>query len=514
MSQHSIMTTSDNPQLFGHPKGLFYLFFAELWERFSFYGMRALLILYMVKEMFSTEAERDSISIGIYAAYGILVYATPAIGGMIADRILGFRRAIMLGAIFFTAGHFILAIEHPVSFYIALALLIVGNGFFKPNISSFVGTLYEKGDERRDSGFTIFYMGINIGAAIAPILCGWLGSTYGWHYGFGAAGIGMLSGLIVFWNGLQSNAFGAHGLPPSEEKLNNKYLGIKLKHLIPVVALLFVPAIAYLIQYGEFLLNAFGTTLFEGTIVSFIFNILVLGVLGYFVWMFYQVSGKERHQLIVVLWMTLLMTIFWGFYELSGSLITLFADRNVNLVLFTAASTNSISALFVVALAIPFSLMWVFIQKRNVNPRTPYKFAYGLIFLGLGFSAFSYSSNFADEMGKVPFIFLVVGYLFLVIGELMMSPVGLSKITELTPKRLVGFMMGIWFLSSAYAFNIGGFIGKSMAINTGDASDVSGLDSLYVYTEGFGTIGMVGIGVGLVALLLSPFLVKLMHEVH
>jgi len=508
------MTTDTNPQLLGHPKGLFYLFFAELWERFSFYGMRALLMLYMVKEMFSSEAEKDSISIGIYAAYGMLVYATPAIGGMIADRILGFRRSIMLGAIFFTAGHFILAIEHPVFFYAALALLIVGNGFFKPNISSFVGTLYEKGDVRRDSGFTIFYMGINIGAAVAPILCGWLGHTYGWHYGFGAAGIGMLSGLLVFWRGTKINVFGAHGLPPSEEKLDKRYFGVKIKHLIPLVALLSVPGIAYLIQYGEFLLNAFGGVLFEGTLVSLLFNILVLGVLGYFIWMFFQVSGKERHQLIMVLWMTLLMTIFWGFYELSGSLITLFADRNVNLVLFTAAGTNSISAIFVVVLAIPFSLMWIAMQKRNFNPRTPYKFAYGLIFLGLGFYAFSYSGNFADDLGKVPFIFLVVGYLCLVVGELMMSPVGLSKITELAPKRLVGFMMGIWFLSSAYAFNIGGFIGKKMAINTGGSEEISGFDSLYVYTQGFGTIGMVGVGVGLVALVLSPLLVKLMHEVH
>ncbi|MCP4458679.1 MAG: MFS transporter, partial [Cytophagales bacterium] len=419
-----------------------------------------------------------------------------------------------IGAVFFTIGHFILAIEHPVFFYAALAFLIVGNGFFKPNISSFVGTLYEKGDVRRDSGFTIFYMGINIGAAVAPILCGWLGNTYGWHYGFGAAGIGMLSGLLVFWRGTKANVFGNHGLPPSEEKLDKTYLGIKIKHLIPIIAMLAVPLIAYLIQYGEFILNGFGSILFEGTLVSFIFNILVLGVLGYFIWMFFQVSGKERHQLIMVLWMTLLMTIFWGFYELSGSLITLFADRNVNLVFFSAAGTNSISAIFVVALAIPFSLMWIAMQKRNFNPRTPYKFAYGLIFLGLGFYTFSYSVNFADDLGKVPFIFLAVGYLALVIGELMMSPVGLSKITELAPKRLVGFMMGIWFLSSAYAFNIGGFIGKKMAINTGGTEEVSGFDSLYIYTEGFGTIGMVGVGVGLFALILSPLLVKLMHEVH
>lgn len=505
---------SKEPELLGHPKGLFYLFFAELWERFSFYGMRALLTLYMVKEMFSAVAERDSIAFGIYASYGMLVYATPAIGGMLADRLLGFRRAIMLGAVFMALGHFVLAIEHPVFFFIALGLLIVGNGLFKPNISSFVGSLYHKGDVRRDSGFTIFYMGINIGAAVAPILCGWLGSTYGWHYGFGAAGIGMLSGLIVFWKGIKANVFGDHGLPPNRDKLDHKFYGIKLKHIVPLVAILLVPGIAYLIHYGDIILAAFGTTFFDGTIVSFIFNLLVIGVIGYLVWMFLQVSGKERQQLIMILYMTFLMTIFWGFYELTGSLITLFADRNVNLVLFSAAGTNGITAIFVVALAIPFSLMWIYLQKKGLNPRTPYKFAFGLILIGLGFLVLAMSASFADEAGRVPFIFLAGGYFLFVVGELNMSPVGLSKITELAPKRLVGFMMGIWFLSSAYAFNIGGLIGKKMAITTDSSADASGFESLAVYADGFEKIAMVGIGFGLIAIILAPFLKKWMHDIH
>lgn len=508
------MNATQQPELFGHPKGLFYLFFAELWERFSFYGMRALLTLYMVNEMFSASSERDTIAFGIYAAYGMLVYATPALGGMVADRLLGFRRAVMLGAIFFTLGHFILAIEHPIAFFTALGLLIVGNGFFKPNISSFVGTLYEKGDVRRDSGFTIFYLGINVGAAVAPILCGWLGATYGWHYGFGAAGIGMLTGLIVFWKGTQQGVFGDHGLPPSEEALDEKVFGLKKKQWVPVVAVLLVPVIAYLIQFGDFALTMFGDVMFEGTIVSFIFNILVLGILGFLIWTFTQVSGKERGQLFMVLYMTLLMTVFWAFYELTGSLLTLFADRNVELVMFTAAGTNGITAIFVVLLAIPFSAMWIAMQKRNLNPRTPYKFAIGLLLIGVGFYVLALSGGFANSEGKVPMIFLVAGYFLFVVGELNMSPVGLSKITELTPKRLVGFMMGIWFMAVAYAFNIGGLIGRSMAINTDDISSVSGMDSLAVYVEGFEGIGMVGLGLGAGALVLAPFLKKLMHEVH
>ena len=327
------MEHTNEQQLFGHPKGLFYLFFAELWERFSFYGMRALLTLYMVKELFVALEERDSIAFGIYASYGTLVYATPALGGMLADKLLGFRRAIMLGAVFMALGHFVLALEHPVFFYAALALLIVGNGLFKPNISSFVGTLYHHHDDRRDSGFTIFYMGINIGAFVAPLLCGWLGETYGWHYGFGIAGFGMLLGLLVFWKGIKSNVFGEHGNPPNAEVLEERKFGLKIKNFVPIVAVLLVPLIAYLIQFGDVVLSLFNAVMFEGTIVSFIFNLIVLGIVVYIIWIMFQVTVEERKKLVVIMFLTLMMTIFWAFYELSGSLITLFADRNVNLIL-------------------------------------------------------------------------------------------------------------------------------------------------------------------------------------
>ena len=190
---------SDQKQIFGHPQGLFYLFFAELWERFSFYGMRALLTLYMIDVIFQALAERDYATAAVYSSYGSLVYASTVIGGKLSDKILGMRNSIFLGGILMSIGHFVLAIEDNMAFFLALSLIIVGNGFFKPNISTFVGTLYEKGDPKKDSGFTIFYMGINIGGWVAPLLCGWLAATYGWHYGFGLAGICMLTGLIVFW---------------------------------------------------------------------------------------------------------------------------------------------------------------------------------------------------------------------------------------------------------------------------------------------------------------------------
>ncbi|MGB1971425.1 MAG: peptide MFS transporter, partial [Flavobacteriaceae bacterium] len=203
------MTTETQPEatLLGHPKGLFYLFFAELWERFSFYGMRALLTLYMVNVIFEALATRDIAAAAVYASYGSLVYASTVIGGRISDTLLGFRKSILLGGILMALGHFVLAIENNFMFYLALGLIVVGNGFFKPNISTFVAALYKENDPRKDSGFVIFYMGINIGGFVAPLLCGWLGAAYGWHYGFGLAGIGMLTGLAFFWKGIKAGVF-------------------------------------------------------------------------------------------------------------------------------------------------------------------------------------------------------------------------------------------------------------------------------------------------------------------
>ena len=205
----------EEPQLLGHPKGLFYLFFAELWERFSFYGMRALLTLYMVDVVFAALTNRDYAAAAVYASYGSLVYASTVVGGKVSDSILGMRHSIFLGGILMAIGHFVLAIENDIAFYLALAFIVVGNGFFKPNISTFVGSLYKEGDPRKDSGFTIFYMGINIGAFVSPLLCGWLGSEYGWHYGFALAGFGMLLGLAFFWSGIKKNVFGERGMPNS-----------------------------------------------------------------------------------------------------------------------------------------------------------------------------------------------------------------------------------------------------------------------------------------------------------
>ncbi|MCF6297237.1 MAG: oligopeptide:H+ symporter [Flavobacteriaceae bacterium] len=508
-----IIKTEEQREFFGHPVGLFYLFFAELWERFSFYGMRALLMLYMVNEIFKALAERDAAAAAVYASYGSLVYASTVIGGRISDKILGMRSSIFLGGILMSLGHFVLAIENDIAFFLALAFIVIGNGFFKPNISTFVGSLYKDGDRRKDSGFTIFYMGINIGGFAAPLLCGWLAMKYGWHYGFGLAGIGMLTGLIFFWSGIKKNVFGNRGLPPSQEVYEKKILGIPQKTFVPIVAFLVAPAIALLLASYKSIASG-ETFLGEQNYVNLLFKLIGIAVIVYMSIIIYNSNPDERKKLFMAVLITFFMTLFWGFHELSGSVITLFADRNVNLDgIMNASQTNSLNSLVIIILSIPVSLFWAYLSKRNLNPRTPYKFGMGLILAGLSFYILSLSGSSADENGMVPFAYLLIMYFIISIGELFMSPVGLSKITDLSPKRIVAFMMGIWFLSSAYAFQIVGFISKQLAVESTDIN-VGGLQTLEIYTNGFDLISKYAFGAGLLVLIFSPLMKKLMSNIH
>ncbi|MGC6478824.1 MAG: peptide MFS transporter [Flavobacteriaceae bacterium] len=494
----------------GHPKGLAYLFFAELWERFSFYGMRALLTLYMVNKIFEAIATRDIAAAAVYASYGSLVYASTVVGGKISDVYLGFRKSILLGGVLMALGHFVLAIENNAAFFLALGLIVVGNGFFKPNISTFVGSLYPEGDQRKDAGFVIFYMGINIGGFVAPLLCGWLAASYGWHYGFGLAGFGMLTGLAFFWSGIRKGVFGNHGLAPQPELLEQKVLGIPRGSLIQVLALLAAPVIAFMLASYQ---GIGGTFFGDQNLVSVLFNVIGVVILGYLVYIMTQVTTEERNKLIVALVITVFMSLFWGFHELSGSVITLFAARNVNLEFIDAAQTNSLNSMFIILLSIPISMMFTYLRKKGKDPRTPYKFGLGLIMAGISFYVLSISGNVADSNGMVPMTYLLVMYFLISVGELFMSPVGLSKITDLSPKRIVGFMMGIWFLSSAYAFQLVGFIGKQLAVES-DSSEISGFDSLSTYINGFEIIAQYALGAGVFAVLLGIYLKRLMGNVH
>ena len=485
-----------------HPRALYYLFFAELWERFSFYGMRALLTLYMVNEVFAAVSNKDTLSIIIYASYGSLVYTTPVIGGRLADKFIGFRSAIILGGIFMAIGHFVMAVEHNVTFFLALGFLVVGNGFFKPNISTMLGSFYEKGDPRKDSGFMLFYMGINLGGFIAPLLCGYLGAVYGWNWGFGVAGVGMLIGLSVFILGIKNGVFEDKGLAPENSKkshLSYIYIG----------ALLFVPLCAYLISLTNTM-----PSLWDLTPTTLLFRFLGVIILGYLFYILYSVSTEERAKLTAVIFLTFFMTIFWGFFELQGATLTLFAERNVDLWLVNPSQTNALNSLFVIALSIPISYLWIFLHKRKLNPYTPYKYFFGLLFMTLCFFILSISKYAANAEGLVPFIYLWGPYLLLTVGELFMSPIGLSKITELSPVRFGGFIMGVWFLSSTYGFQIVNFVGTWLSIDSIPSGGIDPLLSLQSYTNGFESITYVCLGSAVIALIFAPFVKKWMREVH
>lgn len=506
--------------VFGHPKGLLYLFFAELWERFSFYGMRALLVLYMTKHLLFS----DEMSFGIYAAYMSLVYVTPLIGGMLADKILGFRKAIVLGGILMALGHFFLTFEAPIFFYSSLSLIIIGNGFFKPNISSFVGKLYEDNDTRRDAGFTIFYMGINIGGAVAPLLCAWLAESYGWHYGFVLAGIGMLLGLFVFNRGLNNHVFEQKGLIPDKEKYNQKWVGIKTGNLVVIGAFLAVPIFALIVRFYEF----------EHYLVWVVTLFLILFLAS----ILKKVTESERKKLVVATYFTVLYTLFSAIFEQAGSSLTLFADRSVNLVGLNAAQTNSVNSGFIILLAIPFSMLWTYLTRLKKNPNSVIKFGLGLFFLGLGFVIFGVSAQQVDEFAKTPMFYLLLGYLVLTIGELFLSPIGLSKMTELSPVKYIAFIMGVWFSANFFGHFFAGKIASLTTVKEGETSlfsegiygDVSefitglswevviqkneAFQQLYNYVSVYANFGVISITLGLLVVLFRKPIKRRMQNVH
>jgi len=498
-------------------------------ERFSFYGMRALLVLYLVDELFKDLENGKDVAYEIYAAYGSLVYFTPAIGGMIADRLIGHKNSIMLGALLMCIGHFTMAFQSQAIFYMSLGLLIIGNGFFKPNISSLVGGLYEQGDVRRESGFTIFYLGINLGAFIAPLLCGYLGERYGWHYGFSAAGIGMAVGMVVFWIGGLMGAYGGQGDQPLEQQ-NKVVAGMNIRHLVYILSFVFVPVFALLVQFNQ-------TEVFSGTgLLSFLLIALLVLVVIYVGYVCAISDAVTRNRLLVIGVLTFFVTVFWAFFEQAGSSLTLFAEEQVNLVWLNASQTNSINPGYIIFLAIPFSMMWSWLEKRNLNPNTMVKFGLGILQLGLGFLVFALSARFMDDAGRVSMVFLLIGYLFITSGELFLSPIGLAKVTELSPAKLVSFMMGVWFLSSSFAHYIAGYIAKltTGGGHGGASSAEPGLLSPYAeaitgvidpantsvavtnlmtYTGVFAQIAIISFVIGLIALIISPLIKYMMHGI-
>ncbi|QJW99698.1 peptide MFS transporter [Frigoriglobus tundricola] len=443
-----------------HPKVLFFLFMVELWERFSYYGMRAFLVLYLGAQLAAGGFAMDKgTRYAVYAAFGAMVYLTPLAGGFLADKVLGFRLSIIWGAVLMASGQFTLAAGQGNEYmlYLGLALLVTGNGFFKPNISSMIGKFYAQGDARRDQAFTIFYMGINIGAFISPLTCGAVAQIEGWSYGFLIAGTGMVTGLGIFLYTSHCGYLEDHADPPAVGV--KAVAGLPVRPLVFAGTLLFVPVAAALI--------------YKNSIVTYLLIALGSGAVAYMIALSFMYDKAERQRIWVLVILLFFTSVFWGFFELAGSALNVFTDENVDKTVFgnpiPASVFQAVNALFIVLLAPVFTLMWGIMARKNVEPNAPVKFAFGLMLLGVGFLILNLGRGAAVD-GVMPLIFLILCYLFHTLGELALSPVGLSLVTKLAPARLVGFMMGFWFLSSAIGLQAGGWIaGESAAPQGRDA---------------------------------------------
>lgn len=583
------LTAAPRKTFLGHPRGLVVLFLTEMWERFSYYGMRALLVLYLTQHFLFGPREAQ----GIYAAYAALVYLMPVVGGMIADKYLGSRKAVIIGAVLLVAGHFMMAFEgnggreeltigattyelqvegrdqnrtifavngeertqvtispegvsrvgaepaaavaadaavpavaeatgfpaftpaggysletkrdlgfgEPILF-LALSLIIVGVGFLKANISTVVGALYEENDPRRDGGFTIFYVGINLGSVLATAACSYLGIKYGWAYGFGLAGIGMTLGLITFILG-QSWLEGRGGPPNPQMLQTRKVLGLPFEAIFWIGGLIAVFPIWLLMQRHQIIETA----------LPWLAGLIFASVVGY---VLVKLRGSERSRMLVALTLIFFSVLFWALFEQAGSSLTLFADQSTAMPSwFNAPMTQMFNPGIIVIGGPIIAALWVWLGKRNMEPSTPVKFAFALVLVGAGFLLLTWASATQANIDfRVPLLFLFLTYFLHTMGELCLSPVGLSMITKLSVDRVVGLMMGVWFLSSSVAHIAAGFIAQATSTDTVAGVVTSPELALQTYGSIFGTIGWTGVVVGVVLLVLSPLLKKGMAGVH
>jgi POT family proton-dependent oligopeptide transporter len=454
-----------------------------------------------------SQADSDGASYGVYGAFNALLYASPLLGGMLADKLIGFRKAIITGGLFMSFGQIVLAYnafngDTELLFFVGLSFLAIGNGFFKPNISSFLGTFYDRNDSRKDSAFTIFYMGINIGAFLAPLTCGYLAREVHYSLGFLLAGLGMLTGVIVFYK--NRAVFEGKGLPPDIPFLKSSFFaGINREWAVLIGAFLLVPVFSFLIQAEE--------------VTDYILLLVGFGILGYILFNAFKSDEKEEGQrLLVFMALFFVHMIFWALFEQAGGSINILTDRYVNKHGIETSQFQSVNALFIILLAPVFTWIWTVLGRKKLEPRTPMKFFYAMLQIALGYFIIVIGAKSilpeVNEGGLIPIVFVLGMYLFHTTGELSLSPVGLSVVTKLSPVKTVGFVMGSWFVSIAFGHKIGGYLGKLIASPPEGASKAMELQGFIDVYMNWGVY--IVLGVAAILFFISPTLKKWMHGVH
>jgi POT family proton-dependent oligopeptide transporter len=479
-----------------YPKQLWYLFLAEMWERFSFYGMRGMLTLFMVDVSLGLGISEKTANLQ-YGAIQAFVYTFAFVGGMFADKILGFRKSIFWGGLLMIAGSTILAIAPKELFYIGISFTIIGTGFFKPNISSMVGQLYKDGDSRRDTGFSLFYSGINIGALLGGAACIWVAKAYGWNLAFGLSGIFMTFGLLVFM--FTQRTLGPIGVSPkianySDEK--SKFI----RYAVYAGSLLVIPLILILVSTPQY------TDLF----------MYIVGPIAllYLFYELFKLDFNGKSKLLAALVFIVFSIFFWAFFEQSGGSLSLFAKNNLNndflgLKIDPNVVNNSSNSLFVILFSPVVGLLFLWMARKRIEPNSVVKFGLAFLFLALSFYVF-YSLRFYISGDKSSLVVFTFAYLIITFGELFLSPIGLSLMTKLSPKHLHGAMMGLWFLASAYGQYAAGIFGAGMASADENATAAVKMQS---YTEGYHQLAIYALIAGVVLLAISPLVRKLMKEV-
>lgn len=489
-----------------YPKQLWHLFFSEMWERFSFYGMRGMLTFFMVNQLFLDEKAANL----QYGATQAWVYAFTFIGGLFADKILGFRKSLFWGGLLMIVGSLILAADPSKFFFIGISFNIVGTGFFKPNISTMVGNLYKNGDSRRDAGFSLFYSGINIGALLGGYLCISIGkhelfpslipSHLTWNFAFGLVAVVMTISLLTFIK--TRHHLGPIGFSPlklnlAENKQKKWYI-----YAVYIGTLAVIPIIMKMVantRYTDWFMFIIGP-----------FSLIYL---------FYEMSKQSKPEvkkLFAALLFILFSIVFWAIFEQAGGSLSLFAANNLNSTLLGVIKldpngvNNSANSLFVIIFAPLLGLLWIGMSKRKIEPNTVVKFGFGFIFLGLAFYIFYATKFFANAQGMTSLDVFTLAYFVVTFGELCLSPIGLSIMTKLSPERLQGVMMGLWFLASAYGQYVAGLFGASIV---SDNPNASSLEKLIAYTDGYKQFAIYALIAGIILILISPLMKKLMQEV-